>query len=699
MRMIFSRPTKIAVRLFVISCATVSWHLAAYAQTNSWINSISGKWEDASSWSLGTAPGIGDASDLVTNAGNSTVTNDATTAGSFPAAMVINNLTVSAPSGTTNTLVLSNLGTITPFVVHSSVIIGPGGVLRMTNSLLSLDGAADGAIGLDSSATLYGSTVLLNTNVVMTVGTTGTGTLSVAGGTNIVYGDVYVGYSTNSVGSVALTAGQLVTSNGNLVVGFYGSGQIIVSNGTLLSGIFTNTLFGGATVTIPPTAILLGATASANGTLTMLGGTCFETGHLGLGEEFGATGLVWMSNEQLIMTNGLGISVGGNGVGQMVVSNSSLLVFNVGVANGPASQGTLTIVGGTTTFSSGLLVGGSLGATGTVFVTSGQLTLNYPTMIVGSYGFGQMTVSNSSVVARVIHIGNNSGSYGTLVFAGSTTATASNIVAGAYSNSTGLIQMNGGIVTVTNQSGTCSLVIGQLGQGILTQNGGSLTVDQLVGVNGTNSQFNFNAGNLGSKSTTISNAQTFVVGDGVDAATFHLLGGIHTFSSGLRVRSSAAVTGCGTINGAVVIDPGGTITSACGAGTALTFNGIVTNNGALLAVNGGTLEFYSPVVNNGLLNALAGHVKFHAGLVNNGVVLTNNTIPQIVSISVAGSNVNLQFTTFSNLTHLVEYNSNLVNGSWIALTGYTGTGGIMSHTDPGGATLTQRFYRVHMVVP
>ena len=63
---------------------------------------------------------------------------------------------------------------------------------------------------------------------------------------------------------------------------------------------------------------------------------------------------------------------------------------------------------------------------------------------------------------------------------------------------------------------------------------------------GTNSQFNFNAGNLGSKSTTISNNQTFAVGDGIDAATFQLLGGIHTFSSGLRVRSSAAVTGCGT---------------------------------------------------------------------------------------------------------------------------------------------------------
>jgi T5SS/PEP-CTERM-associated repeat protein len=117
----------------------------------------------------------------------------------------------------------------------------------------------------------------------MTVGSVGTGTLLAAGGSNTLSGDVYVGYSTNSVGSVVLAAGQLVTSNGNVAVGFYGSGQITVSNGMLMS--ITNAI-------IPPTGILLGVTASANGTLTVLGGTCFENGHLDLGEELGSTGLV-----------------------------------------------------------------------------------------------------------------------------------------------------------------------------------------------------------------------------------------------------------------------------------------------------------------------------------------------------------------------------------------------------------------------
>ena len=190
----FSHRLMHAIRFAVIGCGSIALHLSAYGQTNTWINSASGKWENASSWSLGTAPGLADAADLITNAGGTTVTNDATTAGNFPATMVISNLTVSAPSGSTNTLVLSNIGTSTPLVVHNSVMIGPGGVLMMTNSLLSLDGATDGVFSLDSSAILYGSTLLLNTNVAMTVGSVGSGTLLAGGGTNTLSGDVYVGY-------------------------------------------------------------------------------------------------------------------------------------------------------------------------------------------------------------------------------------------------------------------------------------------------------------------------------------------------------------------------------------------------------------------------------------------------------------------------------------------------------------------------
>jgi len=123
---------------------------------------------------------------------------------------------------------------------------------------------------------------------------------------------------------------------------------------------------------IPPTGILLGATASANGTLTVLGGTCLENGHLGLGEESGSTGLVWVSNGQLIGHERVSYQHRRKRCGQMVVSNSQMSAYQVGVASGPASQGTLTIAGGTASFSGGLIVGIGLGSTGSVSVTAGS---------------------------------------------------------------------------------------------------------------------------------------------------------------------------------------------------------------------------------------------------------------------------------------------------------------------------------------
>ncbi len=62
-----------------------------------WISSTGGKWETAANWSpCGVAPSIADSADLITNAGNNTVTIDQTTAGSFPSTMAVSNLTISA---------------------------------------------------------------------------------------------------------------------------------------------------------------------------------------------------------------------------------------------------------------------------------------------------------------------------------------------------------------------------------------------------------------------------------------------------------------------------------------------------------------------------------------------------------------------------------------------------------------------------
>jgi hypothetical protein len=85
---------------------TVALTPVALAQTNSWTNSVSGRWENAGNWSLGSAPSNTQWI-LITNDTSKTVTMDAATAG-FPTTLTITNLTLSAPNLATNTLSLTS---------------------------------------------------------------------------------------------------------------------------------------------------------------------------------------------------------------------------------------------------------------------------------------------------------------------------------------------------------------------------------------------------------------------------------------------------------------------------------------------------------------------------------------------------------------------------------------------------------------
>jgi hypothetical protein len=308
-----------------------------------------------------------------------------------------------------------------------------------------------------------------------------------------------------------------------------------------------------------------------------------------------------------------------------------------------------------------------------------------------------MTVSDGAFRTRAVVVGHNNGSQGMFMICGGITSVASNLVAGTYSNATGVLQVTGGELDITNQFGTGQLVVGQIGSGVFTQGGGILTVDQLLATNGTNSTFNFSSGTLNTKSTVVSNTQTFIVGDGSGSATYHLLGGVHSFADGLRVRSNAVLIGCGTINGNVVIDPGGTVLADCG-GT-LTFTGVVTNNGVMKAVGGSTLETYGSLVNNGLINVLPGNTNFHAGFINNGLVLDTDSIPQIVSIRSIGQDVEIQFTTSARATYIPEYRTDMLTGNWIPRPCVVSLGGTTGMLDVGAALLPQKFYRVRLEVP
>ena len=333
---------------------------------------------------------------------------------------------------------------------------------------------------------------------------------------------------------------------------------------------------------------------------------------------------------------------------------------------------------------------------GTVYTSNRFLMVNsYVTTL--NAGYGQATLSNGQILTRLVNVGVATNSQGMFTIAGGTLSVASNMTAGAFSSATGVIQVNGGNLAVTNTSSTAQLIVGQVGRGTYIQTGGSTTVDRLLAINGTNSVFSFVSGLFSTKSTTVSNSQTFAIGDGVGAANYHLLGGIHSFADGLHILNHSALSGCGTINGAVLVDAGGKVLTDCGG--ALTFTGSVTNNGSMQAINGSVLEFYGPVVNNGVINIINGQTNFHAGFVNNGLVITSNDIPVITSIKAVGFDMWISVKTGNGPHYIFEERNSLVGSNWTPVLEFIGTGSIEIFIDPNAATLQNRFYRIGLVIP
>ena len=792
------------------------------AQTNSWINSTAGFWQDPTSWSLKLLPDSTQ-SMLITNAGNKTVFVDSSTASGYPNTMTVSDLILAGQDGSQNLLLVDNIGSNPPLHILNSLIVNPGGALLAINSALLVDNAAGGAVDVEDTMELSG--------------------------TNFLSGGLYLAFPTNAAASVSVIDGQTSFTNGYMTIGFYGSAQVTLLGCTLQTEDYISV----------PNGVFVGFGPGSQGTLSVLAGTLLVPEHLSLGEDAGSSGLLSLDGGQLIATNNFLISIGGNGNGHVVVSNAPVAASYLIVGDSLGSSGTLTIAGGTVNLSGAMAVAQGQGATGSVFITGGQLTVTNQgvsvtsfetgrlSLTIGSFGVGQMTLSNGSLLAQSVIVGNCENSQGTLTIAGGTASAASTLTAGVsasitnggasrllnivVSNATGVIDVTGGSLTITNGSGTGLLTIGQLGSGFFVQSGGTVQADQLaiasastsifafnstnvdfyggtgqavlsnglilaqavtvglatnsqgtlaiaggamsvasnmaVGVfpyatgvvqvtggsltvtnqsgtaqlvvglagvgtfaqsggvvtvnqllvtngtysvsssqvveplwaiitNGTYSTFSLSLGVFNTGATTVNNAEPFLVGDAADSATYHLLGGVHSFANGIEVRSSAVLSGCGTVNGSVLVDAGGAVVADCG-GT-LTFTGIVTNNGAWTALNGSVFESYGPMVNNGLINALNGNTNFHAGFVNNGILLTSNSIPQIVSITADGSNIDVQFTTVAKLMYILEYTSDLVAGNWTPLIGYTGQGGNVTLTDFNALLQPQRFYRVHMLV-
>jgi hypothetical protein len=202
---------------------------------NSWTNAASAKWENATNWSFAltapsAAPSNCDPADLITNAGNKTVTLDAFTAGykTNLSVLSINNLVLSAPSGSVTTLLLTG-GFTNTLQIASSFSILSGGSLTVGGGSITVNGG----LVVDGGALLTNGTVSIYSNMVVGDCVAGiTGTVSIAGGSLYVTNRTQTGVVDVRDGTFLLSSGVL---QADTLVLTNPCAQFIHTGGTLLA--------------------------------------------------------------------------------------------------------------------------------------------------------------------------------------------------------------------------------------------------------------------------------------------------------------------------------------------------------------------------------------------------------------------------------------------------------------------------------
>jgi len=374
-----------------------------------------------------------------------------------------------------------------------------------------------------------------------------------------------------------------------------------------------------------------------------------------------------------------------------------------GLAN---SSGVLNLNGGTLNVATLFSVGRNPGTTGSVFVTGGQLSAVGEIQRVGDEDFGQMTVSNATVLLTNLNVGRDPLSVGVLTLQnGGYVAISNELAIGRFGGSTGTVVIAGGTVSGSGMK----VHVGQEGSGQLTVSSGSLLAEDVLiagdNTNGADGMALMQGGELIASSTFFVGSASFSTGQ------VSISGGTIT------VTNSAGTALLAILNGTLTLD-GGTVsadnlfltnvtgTSAFNSGTVNTKGTIVANGSpftvgdgiaaATLHLNGGTHSFA-----NGLIissNAtLSGCGMIIGSIVNHGTIATNcgATLirPTITRILRTGSTSSVSFTTVTGQTYTLEFNNTLAATDWNAASASTnGKGTVMTLDDT--SALSRRFYRV-----
>ncbi|MBI5686229.1 MAG: hypothetical protein HZC54_14245 [Verrucomicrobia bacterium] len=418
-------------------------------------------------------------------------------------------------------------------------------------------------------------------------------------------------------GNATLTVSG-ATLNSSLTIGNTGSfSQLTIANGGVVAG------SGG----------IIGNSAISSNNAVFVTGT---------GSLWSNSGSLWIgvsgSYNSLVITNGAGVICTTGQVGggwrdlfqdvrgtnnSVIVSGPGSLWSNVSalfIGSGGGDGNYLKISDGGTVVSENGRIGTQSGNNNSVLVTGpGSVWRNGGTIQVGEWRSGSLNIENGGTVTAAnvmagtsfsplsdssinvsggnLYVTNDVQSGLLEMCAGTITLNSGTLIANDVAlgiNSLGSrgpfgsLNINGGNLYVTNADKSGLL---EVRNGSITINSGTVTVDQLItSTNAWLSQVNFNGGLLRSANTYISNGPAIVVppplhsltiGDGVQSATFQMLGGEHSFGNGLFINTNASLTGTGAITGSItnagVIAPGDS-------------PGVITDDGNLTLLGSATMS-------------------------------------------------------------------------------------------------------------
>jgi len=336
----------------VLSMAAIS----SPAVTVVWTNEVSGDWNVATNWDLGTVPSSADVVRI--NVGTAYLTNDA------PG---ITSLQLGQVSGISTLHIGANLTIANNLVGVGSSTLAATNTIIHTNGTVTVVGSTTSFIFTNGTYDISGGALKINNNRRLDV----SGTLKISGDAS-----VNVGGGTTSTPRFAALAGQTgqgiqtggtLTAGGTVFIGNQGTGFYDLSGGTILaSNNFSvgssSTGPGNGTLTQSGGIIIVGSDIANSGQsfigqagpgLFNISGGTFKSRTLSVGQGSGITGTVNQTGGLIDLLSGPAgagsMSIGVLGTGIYTISNATFNAASLNITNGTVnirSGSTLSLTAG-----------------------------------------------------------------------------------------------------------------------------------------------------------------------------------------------------------------------------------------------------------------------------------------------------------------------------------------------------------------